>query len=214
MPIGDASRTQADDQKPILVEQDGFLLAEAEEFSEQSMTEKRAFYVTSAMQTPDVTPDGDDPHWKNASGKSYLEVLPDTRRTHADKLLKAENFSDLPGKLAVLKYQVQITNPGRYYVWVRAYSTGSEDNGIHVGLDGTWPPSGQRMQWCDGKKSWRWESKQRTEQQHCGEPYKIYLDIEKSGAHTIEFSMREDGFEFDQWLLTTDREFIPEERRK
>jgi len=40
---------------------------------------------------------------------------------------------------------------------------------------------------------------------HCGEPYEIYLDIEQPGLHTIEFSMREDGFEFDKWLMATDR---------
>ena len=109
--------------------------------------------------------------------------------------------------MAVLHYKVHFSTPGRYYVWVRAYSTGSEDNGLHVGIDGTWPESGQRLQWCDGKRSWRWESKQRTQKEHCGEPYKIYLDIENPGEHTIEFSMREDGFEFDKWLMTTNREF-------
>ncbi|MGD8501678.1 MAG: hypothetical protein PVJ86_13585 [Phycisphaerales bacterium] len=92
----------------------------------------------------------------------------------------------------------------RIAVWVRAYSTGSEDNGLQVGIDGTWSESGQRLQWCEGKRSWPWESKQRTEQQHCGEPYKIYLNIEQPGLHTIEFSMREDGFEFDKWLTTTE----------
>ena len=53
------------------------------------------------------------------------------------------------------------------------------------------------MQWCDGKHSWFWDSKQRTEKAHCGVPKGIYLDIEKSGLHEIAFSMREDGFEFD-----------------
>ncbi len=77
---------------------------------------------------------------------------------------------------------------------------------MHVGIDGDWPASGQRMQWCTGKQSWHWESKQRTEQEHCGEPYKIYLDIEQPGEHTIAFSMREDGFEFDKWMMTTDRD--------
>jgi hypothetical protein len=108
--------------------------------------------------------------------------------------------------MAVIGYKVLITNPGRYYVWVRAFSTGSEDNGLHVGIDGTWPASGQRLQWCEGKRTWRWESKQRTEREHCGEPHKIYLDIEQGGQHTIAFSMREDGFEFDKWLMTKDRE--------
>jgi hypothetical protein len=109
--------------------------------------------------------------------------------------------------MAVLHYNVYFSTPGRYYVWVRAHSTGSEDNGLHVGMDGTWPETGQRLQWCEGKRTWRWESKQRTEKQHCGEPYKIYLDIEQPGLHSIEFSMREDGFEFDKWLMTKDRNF-------
>ena len=42
--------------------------------------------------------------------------------------------------------------------------------------------------------------------QHCGQPDKIYLAVEQPGLHTIEFSMREDGFEFDKWLMTTDRD--------
>jgi hypothetical protein len=123
------------------------------------------------------------------------------------KLIHGENFSNQPGKLAILVYPVHFNTTGRYYVWVRAYSTGSEDNGIHVGLDGTWPESGRRLQWCEAKNSWRGESMQRTEAEHCGEPYKIYLDIEQPGLHTIEFSMREDGFEFDKWLMTKDRNF-------
>lgn len=108
----------------------------------------------------------------------------------------------------MLHYRVHINNPGRYYVWVRAYSTGSEDNGLHAGFDGEWPESGARLQWCVGKRTWRWESKQRTEKTHCGEAFKIYLDIKKAGLHTIHFSQREDGFEFDKFILTTDREFV------
>ena len=190
----------------VFAEKDGLVAVEAEHFFKQTMTEKRAFYLTTAKKTPTVQPDGDPSHIAGASGGAYLEILPDTRRTHADKLIRGDNFSPQPGKLAVLHYKVHISSPGRYYVWVRAHSTGSEDNGLHVGIDGAWPESGQRLQWCKGKQTWRWESKQRTQKEHCGEPYKIYLDIEKPGEHTIHFSMREDGFEFDKWLMTTNRE--------
>jgi len=199
----------ANDSNSIPVEKDGLLAVEAESFAKQSKTEKRAFHITSADAAPEITPDGDEAHWKDASGQAYIEILPDTRRTHDDKLINGENFTNEPGEIAVLSYPIKITTPGRYYVWVCAYSTGSEDNGIHVGIDGQWPETGQRMQWCQGKNTWRWESKQRTEKNHCGEPYKIYLDIKEPGEHTIEFSMREDGFEFDKWLITTDREFQP-----
>jgi hypothetical protein len=188
-------------------ETNGLVAVEAEHFAVQTQTETRKWYVITASQKLDVSPDGDESHAASASSGAYIEVLPDTRRTHGDKLIRGRNFSNEPGKMGVLVYPVQFNTPGRYYVWVRAYSTGSEDNGLHVGIDGTWPESGQRLQWCEGKHSWWWESKQRTQKEHCGEPHKIYLDIEQPGLHTIEFSMREDGFEFDKWLMTTDRDF-------
>lgn len=191
----------------VFQEKDGLLAVEAEHFQKQTQTDVRAFYVTHADSVPNIKPDGDPPHLANAGGNAYVEILPDTRRTHADKLERGINFQPEPGKMAVLHYPVHIQTPGTYYVWVRAHSTGSEDNGLHVGLDGEWPESGQRLQWCEGKKTWRWESKQRTEAQHCGEPGLIFLEIDEPGLHTIHFSMREDGFEFDRWLITIDREF-------
>ncbi|MFK8110547.1 MAG: DUF5060 domain-containing protein, partial [Rubripirellula sp.] len=182
------------------------LAVEAEHFFQQAETEQRQFYLVTADSTPLVEPDGDPPHVGGASGGAYLEILPDTRRTHADKLITGVNFSPQAGKMAVLSYKIHVKNSGRYYFWVRAHSTGGEDNGLHVGIDGTWPDSGQRLQWCEGKRTWRWESKQRTEKTHCGEAHKIFIDIDE-GPHTIHFSMREDGFEFDKWLMTRNREF-------
>ncbi|MGB3585510.1 MAG: hypothetical protein WBA23_03165, partial [Tunicatimonas sp.] len=83
------------------------------------------------------------------------------------------------------------------------HSTGTEDNGIHVGLDGEWPETGKRMQFHAYNDKWTWESRQRTEEVHSGVPELIYLMIEEPGEHTISFSMREDGFEFDKWAMTT-----------
>ena len=207
---GHVSDTSAydSDETTVFEETGGLVAVEAEHFTVQMEIDVRKWYVISASQKPEISPDGDESHADSASGSAYLEVLPDTRRNNSNKLIRGENFSNQPGKLAILVYPVHFNTTGRYYVWVRAYSTGSEDNGIHVGLDGAWPDSGQRLQWCEAKNSWRWESMQRTEAEHCGEPYKIYLDIEQPGLHTIEFSMREDGFEFDKWLMTKDRNFI------
>ena len=193
----------------VFEERDGVVAVEAEHFFKQSKSGTRKWYLhNSAKESAvDVKPDGDPNHVAGASGGAYLEILPDTRRTHADKLTKGENFSNEPGKMGILHYKIHFQNVGKYYVWVRAYSSGSEDNGIHVGLDGKWPESGQRMQWCQGKNSWRWESKQRTEKQHCGVPQQIFLDIKEPGEHEVMFSMREDGFEFDRFMLTQDRDF-------
>lgn len=173
---------------------------EAENFISQSNIEHRKWERISA-DSRRVLPDPDSMEWEGASNGEFIELLPDTRVTHADELKPGINFSNEPG-IAVIDYKVTIRRSGRYYVWVRAFSTGSEDNGIHVGIDGEWPQSGQRMQWCEGKNQWTWESKQRTNEHHCGEEKKIYLDIKEVGEHTISFSMREDGFAFDKFILT------------
>ena len=190
-------------------EENGFLQVEAESFSRQSQDQVRRWYAVRSNEFSALA-DPDQPHIATASGGQYLEILPDTRTTHDDPLIVGESFSNEPGKLAVLHYPIEITTPGRYYIWVRAYSTGTEDNGVHVGMDGIWPSSGQRMQWCEGKNSWHWASQQRTQEVHCGLPGMIYLDIETPGPHEIQFSMREDGFEMDQWLMTTDKHFQPD----
>jgi hypothetical protein len=194
----------------VFQEENGMVATEAEYFYKQTKTDVRQWYLVSGEEWPRVGRDEDGPHVKNAGNNAYMEILPDTRVTHDDKLIKGENFSNTAGQMAVLHYRIKINNPGKYYVWVRAYSTGTEDNGLHVGLNGEWPETGQRLQWCEGKNAWRWESRQRTQEVHCGEPYLIYLEIEKAGVHEITFSMREDGFEFDRFLLTNDRDYRPE----
>jgi hypothetical protein len=192
-----------------LVEKGGFIEVEAEDFHDQQKDEVRKWVRFDMNQSPEVLPDHDGNHAETASNQAYLEVLPDTRVTHSDTLTNGINFTNVPGEMAVLSYKINFTTTGPYYVWARAFSSGSEDNGIHVGIDNQWPESGKRMQWCDGKNQWTWASKQRTEANHCGEPYLIFLNVDKKGEHTVQFSMREDGFEFDKFILTTDRDFIP-----
>lgn len=193
----------------VFKEVDGIAAVEAEHFVGQHQVQKRAWYRFEENQIPDVKPDPDEPHLKDSSGASYLEALPDTRVTHSDKLVPGENYFAKPGEAGVLTYQVHFDNPGRYFVWVRHLSTGSEDNGLHVGLDGAWPESGQRWQTTKRRK-WSWESRQRTKEVHVGVPFKLYLDIKKPGEHYIHFSMREDGFEFDKFVLASDKNFVPE----
>ena len=192
----------------IFEEANGFIAVEAEHFFKQEKTDVRAWYRTTVDQSPNLKPDADPPHAAGAGGGAYLEALPDTRRNHGEKLIHGQNFSNEPGRLGILSYRVHFNTPGKYYVWARTHSTGTEDNGLHVGLNGTWPASGQRMQWT-AKNRWAWGSKQRTANVHTGVPGQLFLQIDKAGPQTIQFSMREDGFEFDAWIMTTDRDFKP-----
>lgn len=190
-------------------EADGIVAVEAEHFYKQTHTDKRAWHITTSQAISDVKPDADPEHVAGASGGAYLEILPDTRATHDVKLVEGENFTDKPGVMAILHYKVDIKTPGRYYVWVRSFSTGSEDNGVHVGLNGVWPESGQRWQTVQ-KQAWAWDCKQRTEEVHVGVPMQLFLDIEKAGENEIMFSLREDGFEMDKFVLVSDKGYRPE----
>ena len=197
------------DNNVIFEETEGIVAVEAEFFHKQTKTDIRAWYRSSKFEEPKVGRDADTLHVYGSSNNAYIEVLPDTRITHDDKLIRGENFSDVPGIMPTVHYKIKFNNPGRYYVWVRAMSTGGEDNGVHVGINNDWPESGQRMQWCEGKRLWTWASKQRTKEVHCGIPHNIYLDIKEAGVHEIQFSMREDGFEFDKFILTKDKFYVP-----
>ena len=191
--------------KKVHVQAGGVLVVEAEDFDAVNLEKHRKWYRTTAGSTPKIKPDPDPNHAEGASGGAYLEILPDTRVTHADPLVNGVSFTNQPGECSVLYYPVEFKEPGRYYVWVRMCCTGSEDNGLHVGINGKWPASGARMQFTGHHGQWQWDSRQRTEQVHSGVLGQIWLDIDKPGLQTIMFSMREDGFEFDKFMLTQNR---------
>lgn len=185
----------------------GVIAIEAEGYFSQEKTSKREWFVIgNGATTPKPDPDGS--HVGDASGGRYIEVLPDTRVVgHSgpgpeDPIVRGENFSDNAGELAVLNYKVNFKSAGKYFVWARLYSTGPEDNSIHVGINNTWPKSGERMQWCEGKRNWTWESKQRTKDEHCGVARQIFIDVPSAGEHTFQISMREDGVELDKLILS------------
>lgn len=188
--------------KRVHVQTDGILVVEAENFEAVDLEDHRKWYRTTIDKSPGIKPDPDPNHAQGASGGAYLEILPDTRVTHADPLVNGVSFSNQPGQCSVLYYPVEFKKPGRYYVWVRMCCTGSEDNGLHVGIDGKWPESGARLQFTGHHGKWQWDSRQRTEKVHTGVLGQIWLDIDEPGLHTIMFSMREDGSEFDKFMLT------------
>ncbi len=185
-------------------EKDGYVCFETDEFISQELCDKRMW----KEMTADVNSESAE-LCQSASGNKYIQVLPDTRVTHEDTLLLNENFANVPGSMAVLSYDVEFSTPGRYYVWISLYSTGPEDNSLHIGLDGEWPESGVGMQWCKGKRSWRWESKKRTDEEHCGIPDAIYVDVKSAGVHEFMLGMREDGVKIDQIVLTLDKDYNP-----
>ena len=174
-------------EKVVFEELDGLLALEAEHFFAQTETEIRKWYITGKNGIPDVTPDADTAHLEGVSGGAYIEVLPDTRHTHDDKLIAGENFSDKAGQMAILHYNVYFNTPGRYYVWIRAYSTNSEDDAVHLGFDGEWPESGMRWR-TTVDHEWAWQNKRRfppSENNHGSQ--KSWLDVDQPGHGYCKF---------------------------
>ncbi|MBV5349111.1 hypothetical protein JZU61_05605, partial [bacterium] len=88
---------QAQTEKPIVnnqlifEEKDGLVAVEAELFYKQILTQNRQWYITSSGKLPSATPNPDPDHIAGASGNAYIEILPDTRVTPKDKLIKLED---------------------------------------------------------------------------------------------------------------------------
>ncbi len=192
----------------IFTDEDGVVAVEAEHFIAQDLTQTRAFHLVSTISDPGVQPDPDPSHATRASGRAYVEVLPDTLTDDADPATEGINISNTPGQHAVLSYRVRFSRGGRYYFWARTHPTGTADNSLHVGVDGEWPESGQRWQ-SIRRHGWHWDCKRRTDQIPSGEAFASYLDISGPGDHLIQISMHEDGVELDKWVLARGVVFEP-----
>lgn len=192
----------------IFEEVDGLIAVEAEHYHRKSANNSPREW--QLISTDEAVAFATTDQASTASSSAYMEGLPDTRVTHDDELIVGTNFFPEPGIGPILEYDVWFNTPGRYLVWARIHSTGTEDNGVHVGINGAWPESGQRIQWCAGKDMWTWSSAQRVPENHCGVAKTIYLDVAEAGSHTIQFSMREDGFEFDKWVMVQDTNMVPQ----
>ena len=49
----------------------------------------------------------------------------------------SDAFTPDPVQGAQIGYNVEVPGAGRYYIWVRGYTTGTMDNTLHVGFDNT-----------------------------------------------------------------------------
>ncbi len=127
--LGALASTGLSQTNAVFQEKDGMVVVEAENFHSQDKTTTRKWYLTSSTETPNVKPDPDPSHASSASGKAYLEILPDTRVTHSDPLGAGVSFSNTGGETCIVNYKVNFSSAGKYYVWVCAYSAGSAKSG-------------------------------------------------------------------------------------
>ncbi|MEM6391900.1 MAG: carbohydrate-binding protein [Planctomycetota bacterium] len=141
---------------------------------------------------------GTDDQWtvqSGGTGGEHLESGPD-----GGQPFNAPGYvTDSPR----LDYRVNFTETGTHYVWVRGKAGGNtvgSSDSLHVGLDGVHTPTADRMSGFGSGFSWR---------QSTMDGPVATLNVTSPGEHTLNLWMREDGFDFDKIVLTTDPGYNP-----
>ena len=127
------------------------------------------------------------------SGTGLMQVLPNDAMTVTSGWTAAS---------PELRYTVNFTNTGTYYVWVRGYAESAESVSVYVGLDGASPAAAQ----IDLPKTgaWSWSNKA------AGSAVPVAITVPTAGAHTLNIWMRDAGFALDKIILTLNARYSPE----
>jgi hypothetical protein len=199
-------------------EVDGLVAVEAEHWHRLDKQDVRRWYIRVPRHYVDsglhpegrVRKDGFPfiAHAVDASSQAFLELGSETRRKDSDTLVLGENTAAAPGEMGVVTYRIFFNTPGRYRAWVRANSTGDHDDAIYVGIDDVWPAAENVLEVESPDGAWGWS---------CGAPADgksasrgVHVDVATSGFHEVMFSMKDDGFEFDKFVLEAEsRGFQP-----
>ncbi len=91
-----------------------------------------------------------------------------------------------------MDYQVDFSQTGTYYVWVRGTGLSEADDSVHIGLNGAAVSSSDRM--YGFLPSWTWS-------QSTMDGPVATVTIPSIGKHTVNVWMREDGFIIDKVIL-------------
>jgi PKD repeat protein len=126
-------------------------------------------------------------------GTGFMRAEPDSGATTDD--------TNYPTTRPELRYRVQISTPGTYYVWLRGYATDDSNNSVHVGLNGQAVASADKIS-TSTFNSWTWIQSTR-------DGPVATVNISSAGLYTINLWMREDGFRVDRVLLTTNSSLTP-----
>jgi hypothetical protein len=160
-------------------EQGGQVVMEAENFTDSTSRNSQSW-----IKRTDIA---------GSVGTGFMRVEPDTGAAIDD--------TNYPTTRPELRYRVQISTPGTYYVWLRGYATDDSNNSVHVGLNGQAAASADKIS-TSTFNGWAWIQSTR-------DGPVATVNISSAGLHTISIWMREDGFRVDRVLLTTNSSLTP-----
>ncbi|MCP2501017.1 MAG: hypothetical protein NCA08_05570 [Deltaproteobacteria bacterium] len=101
-----------------------------------------------------------------------------------------------------LDYQVQFTNTGTHYIWLRALSDSFASDSLYVGLDGGTAGAGYMIALNQDGSTWTWSNQMST-------GVVATLNVTSPGVHTVNVWMRESGIVLDKLVLTTSASYVP-----
>ncbi|MEM7809746.1 MAG: LamG-like jellyroll fold domain-containing protein, partial [Planctomycetota bacterium] len=139
--------------------------------------------------------------WSQKSGGSdgyHMEVGPDNGDLN-------DSESGTKANSPRLSWIADFDEPGRYYVWLRGKAGGSTkgtSDSAHATVDGATFSTSDRM--SDFATSFGWRSSTM-------DSARSFIDIDAPGFARFDVYMREDGFDLDAVLLTTDSTYTPAE---
>jgi hypothetical protein len=169
---------------------DGLYVYEAEHFANQSTGTGTAAGENWVLSTSPTNAGGDGSvGW---SGTGTMQALPND----PTNLNLGTDTADGPR----MNYNINITDPGTYYVWVRGFGDSapgpSTDDSLFMGIDGaqldgtiTGFAQGAGYVWSSGGG-------------------KSFTNL-TAGAHVINIAMRETGMIVDKFILTKDPNYVP-----
>ena len=135
--------------------------------------------------------------WERVHGKR--KDIPDhLLAAPADNTIFEPNNKDFEKKSPVVEYDLTFENPGTYYIWIRGKGEAGGAS-LAMGMDDALIRS-TPIGFFPYKFAWRGTYQDES---------RLMLNIAESGNHVLQFWMVEDGFCFDQFLITADPKYQP-----
>ncbi|WP_416399446.1 chitobiase/beta-hexosaminidase C-terminal domain-containing protein [Allohahella sp. A8] len=110
---------------------------------------------------------------------------------------------DFTDTSAQLDYDIDFSQTGDYYIWIRAEARNGSSDSVHLGLNGVPGADSSPISYFEPFGQMNWSNKQFI-------TYKrAVLTVSQIGRHTLNIWMRESGMVIDKLLLTRDAAFTP-----
>ncbi len=101
-----------------------------------------------------------------------------------------------------LDFVINFAKTGTHYVWIRGVGGTTDDDSLHVGLDGAAVASADRVQ-LTSNNQYGWSGKT----MDAGAVATV--NVTTAGLHTLNLWMREDGAAVDRLLLSNSASYVP-----